>query len=313
MDSIFFSVIIPVYNVEKYMHQCVKSVLEQTYTNFEIILVNDGSTDGSGKICDEYGSENEKIKVIHKKNGGLSSARNSALKVASGDYVLFVDSDDYIARNSLEKFQDIIKEKKPEVIAAYSNKFTEDGNVTQGMPYRKNMDEILNGKEYYHRALYQQRLMVGAPYYITKRSIICENGLAFTEGLLHEDELWTPILLLHTKKIVDMKFRFYYYRHDNMNSITRNPEYRKRRALCRVKISNLLSKAVKEYEGKDVDSFHDNISAQYMYAVYYGSLFEDIAIDRLFPIKHARAFKYRIKALLFLISPKFACKMRTFK
>lgn len=96
------SVIVPVYNVEKYLHKCINSILDQTYRNLEIILIDDGSTDNSGKICDEYALKDERIKVIHKENGGLSSARNAGLDICSGDYIGFVDSDDYIAEDMYE-------------------------------------------------------------------------------------------------------------------------------------------------------------------------------------------------------------------
>jgi glycosyltransferase involved in cell wall biosynthesis len=102
MDQLV-SVIVPVYNVEKYIHKCIESLLGQTYKAIEIILVDDGSKDGSGAICDEYASKDSRVKVIHKENGGLSSARNSALEIAQGKYLSFVDSDDYVDVQMYEK------------------------------------------------------------------------------------------------------------------------------------------------------------------------------------------------------------------
>lgn len=96
------SVIVPVYNVEKYLNRCVDSIINQTYTDLEIILVDDGSTDSSGSICDEYAKKDERIKVIHKENGGLSDARNAGVTAATGDYISFIDSDDYIELNMME-------------------------------------------------------------------------------------------------------------------------------------------------------------------------------------------------------------------
>ena len=89
------SVIVPVYNVKKYLIECLNSILSQTFTDFELILVNDGSTDNCGEICDKYASQDSRVVVIHKENGGLSSARNSGLEYASGKYITFIDSDDY--------------------------------------------------------------------------------------------------------------------------------------------------------------------------------------------------------------------------
>ena len=96
-NGIQLSIIIPVFNVEKYLEECINSVLQQTFSNFEIILVDDGSTDSSGNICDLYSQKDRRIQVIHKENGGLSSARNAGLRIAKGKYVGFIDSDDWIS------------------------------------------------------------------------------------------------------------------------------------------------------------------------------------------------------------------------
>ncbi len=102
MKNDLISVIVPVYNVEKYMERCVDSILRQTYTNIEIILVDDGSTDASSRLCDEYAARDGRIKVVHKENGGLSDARDAGLAVAEGDYIGYVDSDDWIEPDMYE-------------------------------------------------------------------------------------------------------------------------------------------------------------------------------------------------------------------
>ena len=102
MKKIMLSVIIPVYNVEKYLRKCVDSILLQDFANMEVILVDDGSPDNSGAICDEYAEKDARVKVIHKENGGVSSARNTGLDVAQGKYIAFVDSDDYLLPNSFQ-------------------------------------------------------------------------------------------------------------------------------------------------------------------------------------------------------------------
>lgn len=112
MEDIKFSVLVPVYNAEKYLDECIKSVLEQTYQNYELILVDDGSTDLSGATCDKYCAENNKVKVIHKKNQGLILARRDGLKLSSGDYIMFLDSDDCYRQDTLELIcKNIIKHK----------------------------------------------------------------------------------------------------------------------------------------------------------------------------------------------------------
>ena len=103
------SLVVPIYNVEKFLGQCIESIINQTYNDIEIILVDDGSTDNSGKICDEYKSIDNRIRVIHKVNGGLSSARNAGMRIAQGEYICFIDSDDYIDSQMLEIMKKQIK------------------------------------------------------------------------------------------------------------------------------------------------------------------------------------------------------------
>ena len=110
------SVIVPVYNVEKYLKKCVTSIMENSFKNLEINLVDDGSTDNSGQLCDELAIMDIRIKVIHKKNGGLSSARNAGLDIARGDYISFVDSDDYIDKNMLGKMLDKAIEYNADIV-----------------------------------------------------------------------------------------------------------------------------------------------------------------------------------------------------
>lgn len=114
MDKI--SVIVPVYNVEKYLSKCINSILDQTHKNLEIILIDDGSTDNSGKLCDEYYNKDKRIKVIHQKNGGLSVARNSGLEIATGEYIMFIDSDDYYEKKSCELLYNEIKRKDADYV-----------------------------------------------------------------------------------------------------------------------------------------------------------------------------------------------------
>lgn len=109
------SVIIPVYNVEKYLFRCVKSVIDQTYENIEIILIDDGSEDNSGKLCDNYVQLDNRIKVIHQQNGGLSSARNKGIELATGDAICFLDSDDYISKGCIEEMTSLMEKYNADV------------------------------------------------------------------------------------------------------------------------------------------------------------------------------------------------------
>ena len=108
-DNPLISVVIPIYKVEKYLCECVDSVINQTYTNLEIILVDDGSPDNCPAICDDYASKDSRIKVIHKENGGQSSARNAGIKIAKGEYISFIDSDDYVSPVYIEQLYSTLK------------------------------------------------------------------------------------------------------------------------------------------------------------------------------------------------------------
>ena len=128
MDNLLISVIVPVYNTEKYLGRCVDSIINQTYTNLEIILVDDGSPDNSPAICDEYAKKDQRIKVIHKENGGLSSARNAGLDIAKGDFISFIDSDDWVEKDLFEVLVSLYGKTQAEIIAS---SFVGDGNGQQ--------------------------------------------------------------------------------------------------------------------------------------------------------------------------------------
>lgn len=123
------TVVVPIYNVEKYLKKCIESILKQTYTNMEIILVNDGSTDSCGEICDEFAKIDKRIKVLHKENGGLSDARNAGLNIAQGKYITFIDSDDFITNNAVELlYKNLIKYQK-DISVGVINTFTDENNI----------------------------------------------------------------------------------------------------------------------------------------------------------------------------------------
>ena len=134
MDNSLVSIIIPIYNVEQYLDRCIKSVINQTYKNIEIILVDDGSTDKCPEICDQYAQKDNRIVVIHKENGGLSSARNAGMKVLKGEYMLFADSDDWIKENTVEELLQIAIEHDVDFV-----RFTP---VTANHPQKK-MEHLL--------------------------------------------------------------------------------------------------------------------------------------------------------------------------
>jgi len=218
------SVIIPVYNTEKYLKKCLDSVINQTYQDFEIIIVNDGSTDNSDKIIKEYTCKNpEKIKSYKKENGGLSSARNYGLSKATGEYISFIDSDDYIDHNlfnklkgEMEKNTDLIKFKLTTVDINYKEISKIDGPVFEGK----------DGEEAFNLLVFKDELMEPACIYLYKKSLLVENNFKFSENKYHEDFGLTPIILLCAKTVASINFFGYFYVQSN-NTITRNDNYQR--------------------------------------------------------------------------------------
>lgn len=309
-----FSVIVPVYNSEQYVRECIESVLRQTFASWELLLINDGSTDNSLAVCESY-KYDSRVHVYSKENEGLSATRNFGLNHAKGEYVVFLDSDDSIESDSLERFQMIFEKTGVEVIAGYPSHFDDSGAKWKSRNYLGLQGIVLDGVRFYEKSLYSNNVRSCAPFYVTSKTLIKRARLRFETGLLHEDEIWTPIMLANALSVYDDEHCFYNYRISNGDSITRNPKLNSRRAVDRMRVAMILDEYFSSHKIVKTNAFQDNIAAQYMYAVYVGCLYDDINIDidRFFPMRHARTLKYRLKALLFAASPRIACIARARK
>ena len=202
------SIVIPVYNVKKYLSRCIDSIISQTYHNLEILLIDDGSTDGSAHICDEYASKDNRIRVVHKKNGGVSSARNTGLELAKGDYIGFVDSDDYIHPNMYQVLVNNIEienadiaicgfydEKSPEIFVPYWNeKIKLNINETEQLEY------LLQNK-YYTCSCWDK---------LFKKDLL--NGLYLEQDITqYEDLLFVYEAMKKSQKAIFTSEAYYYY------------------------------------------------------------------------------------------------------
>ncbi|EOZ5988003.1 glycosyltransferase family 2 protein [Enterococcus faecium] len=200
------SIIVPVYKVEPYLRKCVDSILAQTFTDFEVILVDDGSPDNSGKICDEYASKDSRVRVIHKKNGGLSSARNAGIDVARGKYLGFVDSDDYIEKDMYEVLYENLKTHNAdissvELIPFHDDKYKKANKEKKVILLNKKeaIKSVLEGTQFYAYAwnkLYRKEL------FYNKR---------FLEGKTFEDAYIIIDILLESEKIIVSNEEKYFY------------------------------------------------------------------------------------------------------
>ncbi|WP_286156671.1 glycosyltransferase family 2 protein [Bacteroides caecimuris] len=217
------SIIIPVYKVEQYLRKCIDSVLCQSYRDYEIILVDDGSPDSSPQICDEYTEKDKRVKVIHKKNGGLSDARNAGIEIATGDYLVFLDSDDWWDdNNALEDSIAILNQSIPDVlIFGFKKYFQRNGNYSI---YSMDMPENVNEGNICIKDLLQRNIFItSACTKFVKRSFFeGDNGIRFVKGQLSEDIEYNCKLLEYCKSIEVSSKYFYIYRQQNSNSITAN-------------------------------------------------------------------------------------------
>lgn len=212
------SVIIPVYNVEKYLKRCLDSVINQTLRELEIICVNDGSTDGSSDVLDEYKRKDNRIIIINKINGGLSSARNVGIKIAQGEYIGFLDSDDWVDLNFFEKLYDAAKKYDADAACAEIRRPHLSGRVSLKLifPNEKVLSEIQS--KYSYNKVPRQCYVWNKIY---RRSELERQKLNFKEGIMFEDIYFTPRFLYFSDKIVIVHGIFYNYWVNNQ-SISRN-------------------------------------------------------------------------------------------
>lgn len=220
------SVIIPVYKVEPYLRECLDSVVNQTYSNLEIILVDDGSPDGCPKICDEYAERDSRVKVIHKENGGISDARNKGLDIATGEYVIFVDSDDVIHEKYVEYLYNALIESNADTSVCQMANFTEIENV-KGKKIEQESYE-LSGKEAVvdlYKRLCGIKCSSNIGVMVTACGKMFEKKMfekiRFPKGKIHEDDAAIPILLYQSKVVSVMSAQLY-FRRLTENSITRS-------------------------------------------------------------------------------------------
>ena len=204
------SVIVPIYKVEKFLYQCVKTILQQSYENLEIILVDDGSPDNCGKICDEFATQDHRIKVIHKQNGGLSDARNVGIDVATGGYITFIDSDDYIMTDMIESLMSIIVDKNTDIAQCAFVRCQADcfGSIKQGLSQSNKITVYSESK----MSAYVKENVISTASWgkIYKRSLF--DGIRFPIGRLHEDVFTTYKLIHEAGSVAVTDYVGYVYR-----------------------------------------------------------------------------------------------------
>lgn len=302
-----YSIVIPVYNVESYIRRCVESVLCQKCADVEIILVDDGSTDNSANICDEFAAKYKEVIVVHKNNGGLSDARNVGIEKASGKYVIFLDSDDYWESDFLKRLNSFIDfDCDVFVIDAIINEL-------RVLDHAKSLLlKKVGGKLFLKESLRQGKMPMAAWLYVYRLSFLKKNNLYFKINTLHEDEQFTPRALLLAKQVFYTGLNPYRYELRE-NSITMATD--KRRNINDFFYScQELEYLYKRETEKDLSTLLlDSLSEKYMSLYWSGKLyrFSEVHIPRKFLLRNSKKFKTKIKSILFVFCPRIYCAINT--
>ena len=244
------SIIVPVYKVEKYLPRCIESILGQTYTNFELILVDDGTPDRSGIICDRYAEKDSRIKVIHKENGGVSTARNAGIDVAQGKWITFVDSDDWVSDDYLSTLIEPLENNEYDLTVGVLDwrylRLVSQGNKSREIKKQQN-----NSKE--DLATLGKIEFLGPCYKLYNKSILDENKIRFERGIaMGEDAIFVAEYLKHCQNILLTGKVIYHYNCLNQFSVTNHSPYFEDRKLWELKYIQTYSEALSTF-GADED------------------------------------------------------------
>lgn len=294
-----FSIIIPVYRVEKYIHKCVQSALDQSFAGIEVILVDDGSPDGCPAICDSLAERDPRVRVIHKPNGGLSDARNAGIQAAQGDYILLLDSDDYIDTDTCWRLLPYAQSCCDIIVG---DGVCEGGNV----PLRHDFDcPVCTGRAFMKAALDHGEMPMAAWLYVFRRRFLEENSLFFKKGILHEDEQFTPRAFLQAQRVVNSHVCFYHYMIRD-GSITTSPDLRRNArdflATCR-ELEQIYAKLP---EVSLRTRLTDQLAGKYLSLFQRGRLYQwgREYCPKRYLLRLARCPKNKLKTILFALSPR---------
>lgn len=311
------SIIVPVYNVEDYLDRCVESIVNQTYKNIEIILVDDGSPDNCPRMCDDWTKKDNRIIVIHKENGGQSSARNEALKIAKGDLIGFVDSDDCIDSTMYEKLMDCLNDNNCDIVECTKIDF--DNQTPKCISIGSGNVLVFNRKEAIEDFIKEKHFKSTVWNMLLKSSIA--KNVMFDEGKTHEDILWPYRAYMMAERISYIDYALYYY-YQRPNS-TMNKEYSERR----FDGLDALEKRAELVKNDFPDLFHI-ATKSYLGACMYQYQFlcrqpENEEYENYKRVLHNRfcngdkralfdglSFKYRMWYTLFRIAPKLTASIR---
>ncbi|MBO5204316.1 MAG: glycosyltransferase family 2 protein [Clostridia bacterium] len=264
MDSLV-SIIIPVYNVEKYLPECLESVINQTYKNLEILLIDDGSPDNSGKICDEYAEKDARIKVIHKENGGVSSARNLGLNIATGEYITFIDSDDFVDEHYVEYlYNDLTSQSSDMSFCGFSKHF---GQTTEKyeecFPNKLNIDfKNMDFERFFHSFFQFNNTVFGSIWRVLYKKDVIKNILFNSNIKISEDLVFVLNCIFKCKSISHIEDSLYFYRVNNQSACR---SYKRNYLQSQLALADELKKLFCRFDDGDTEKLFDTYRALLCY------------------------------------------------
>ena len=262
------SIIVPIYNVEKYLCRCLDSILDQTFTDYELILVDDGSTDSSGELAEGFGSRDSRISIYHKKNGGLSDARNYGIERAGGEYLCFIDSDDWVEKNYLGELVRLIEEYEADIAICGFKRNSGDEDIIQPQDPAVISESGTEAIDNLYGSHYTEYVVAWNKLY--KKEIF--DGIRYTEGMIHEDEAICGEVYCRARKVVRTDKVLYNYRSNNSSSIMTSGY-----SVKRLDILKALELRMETYRRYGLQKYYEKDSFKYLYKI----LLNEIEIRKL--------------------------------
>ncbi len=296
-----FSFIVPIYKTEQYLRKCLQSLLRQDYPSFEVLMINDGSPDNSEEICLEYAKKDSRFHYFKQENQGLSMARNKGIQEAGGEYIFFLDSDDYVSAETCREFSEYLKYHCDIIIGAGI-----DNQDSRVMQYGFAEKGLYQPEQFLLKAFPAGRVPMAAQIYCLNRKFLEKNQLLFKPGILHEDEQFTPRALLAAELIVYSGFPFYHYQ-IREGSITSQKDLRKNAEDFYQTALELKSEYEKIDNRKLRKYLLDSLVVKYLSLCQQGKLYQykNMKFPKKFILQNAMRPKTKFKALLFCLSPLF--------
>lgn len=250
------SIIIPVYKVEKLLPRCIESVLRQSYSNLEILLINDGSPDRSGEICDAYAEKDRRIRVIHKQNEGVSATRNLGIREASGDYIFFLDSDDFLPEHAIATLQNVAIKTDADIIISNYSRINENNEITKNAPFPVTQEKPDFQNDSQERLNFYFHYGVEVWNRLYKLSFVKDNQVFFDKGVYYAEDCLFNLKLFANNPEIAVVNEYTYYYYYNINSVANT--YKKN---LFENFALLLEKYIQYLEGRNkVDEYQDMIS-----------------------------------------------------